>query len=92
MADGVLDVSVLPKPTAALVSRLLPRLYTGGLGEDPAVVRVRASRVRVDTPIVAEADGEPIRGGPFEITVLPRALQARGGWLQPPRGPASTAA
>lgn len=91
MADGVFELTILPRPTASLVPRLLPRVYDGRLREHPAVTSLQVTRVRVDADVVCEGDGEPLGPGPLEIAVVPRALQARGGWLQPPRGPASSA-
>lgn len=91
MADGVFELTIVPTPSARLAAALLPRVYDGRFREQPQVTSLRISTVRVDAPIVLEADGESIGAGPARIDVLPRALQVRGGWLQPPRGPASTA-
>lgn len=91
IADGVFELTLIPRPTLPLVVRVLPRAYDGKLRERPEVHSFRVSTVRVDVPIVLEADGEPVGTGPVRLSVLPRALQARGGWLQPPRGPASSA-
>lgn len=89
MADGILELTIVPPPSVSLVPRLLPRVYDGRLREHPAVKVLRVTRVRVEGDTPLEGDGEPVRDAPVELSVAPRAIQVRGGWLQPPRGPAS---
>lgn len=87
MADGLLDVTVLPTVHLRQVPTLLPRMYDGRLATAPGVRRARATSVEVDADIPLETDGEPIGRGPVRFSVLPRALHVRGGWLRPPTPP-----
>ncbi len=91
MADGVFELTIVPRPTFGLVRKILPRVYDGRLREQREVRSLRVTSVRVGADIVIEGDGETLTSGPVQIDVVPRALHVRGGWLQPPRGPASTA-
>jgi diacylglycerol kinase family enzyme len=91
MADGIFELSILPTVGWRLAARLLSNMYNGHMRDQPEVHRVSVRRVRIDGDVPLEGDGETIGSGPVEIRVLPRALQVRGGWLKPPRGPASTA-
>lgn len=85
MADGVLELTILPPFGMGKSLRLLPLLYNGRLSEHPEVRRIRVTSVRVDTTMPVEGDGETLRSGPVRFTVVTRALQMRGGWLTPPR-------
>lgn len=91
MADGVFELTIVPPFPLAKALSLLPHVYNGKIGEHPEVRRVRVTSVRVGTEIPLEGDGETLRSGPVRITSVPRALQMRGGWLNPPRGGASSA-
>ncbi|MES2638640.1 MAG: diacylglycerol kinase family protein [Myxococcota bacterium] len=91
MADGVFELTIIPPFGLAKSVRLLPFVYNGRLGEHPEVRRIRVTSVRVGTEIPLEGDGESLPVGPVRITSVPRALQMRGGWLNPPRGGASSA-
>ncbi len=91
MADGLFELTILPEMGIGKSLSLLPRLYDGRLGERPEVVRVRAHTVTIDAAIPLEGDGETLGVGPVRMSVLHRALNVRGGWLQPPRGAASLA-
>lgn len=84
MADGLLDLTILPTVQLRQVPTLLPRMYDGRLASAPGVRHARVTRVEVDAEIPIETDGEPIGHGPVRFSLLPRALQVRGGWLRPP--------
>ncbi len=83
MADGVLDVSIIPKLGLFAALRHLPKLYAGDFDRVPGVRRVRASHIEVGSPIAIETDGEAIGEAPVTLDVLPKALMVRGGWLKP---------
>lgn len=84
MADGLLDVSIVPKMAPLVAVRHLPKLYAGNFAEVPGVVRVTATKVTITRSIPIETDGEPMGETPVTIEILPRALMVRGGWLKPP--------
>jgi len=84
MADGVLDLSIVPKMAALNAIGHLPKLYSGDFNTVPGVVQARVTRVEVSSAIPVETDGESIGDAPVVIEVLPRALMVRGGWLKPP--------
>jgi diacylglycerol kinase family enzyme len=86
MADGLLDLSIVPKMPALNAVRHLPKLYTGDFHTVPGVVQARVTRVEVASVIPIETDGESVGDAPVVIEVLPRALMVRGGWLKPPVG------
>ena len=91
MADGVLDLSIVPKMPALQAVRHLPKLYSGDFHTVPGVVQARVTRVEVASAIPIETDGESIGDAPVVIEVLHRALMVRGGWLKPPFGAADRA-
>lgn len=84
LADGLLDLSIIPKLSPMSAVRYLPRLYAGEFASVPGVLRVRASRIEIEGAIAIETDGEAIGTTPVRLDVLPRALMVRGGWLRPP--------
>lgn len=88
MADGVFELTVVPKLSAVRAARYLPRLYSGQLDGVDGILRVRAHTVEVASPVPMELEGEPVGTAPARLSVLPGVLQVRGGWLQPPVGPA----
>lgn len=83
MADGCLDLSIIPKLSMGAALRHLPKLYAGEFAAVPGVVRVRASRIEISRTIAIETDGEAIGDTPVTLEVLPKALMTRGGWLKP---------
>ncbi|MDP2312789.1 MAG: diacylglycerol kinase family protein [Pseudomonadota bacterium] len=91
MADGVFELTIVPQFPLMKALRLLPQVYNGRLGDHHEVRRIRVTSVRVGSEIPLEGDGEPLAAAPARISVVPRALQMRGGWLNPPRGGASSA-
>lgn len=91
MADGIFELSILPPFGMAKSLRLLPTVYNGKMGDNPELRRVRVTSVRVGSEIPLEGDGESLGSAPVRITAVPRALHMRGGWLNPPRGAATSA-
>lgn len=87
MADGLLDVSIVPKMPVFTAVRHLPKLYAGNFAKVPGVIRVTATRVQIQRSIPIETDGEPAGDTPVTLEILPKALMVRGGWLKPPAGP-----
>ncbi len=86
MADGLLDVSVVPKLPLLTAVRHLPKLYAGNFAKVPGVIRVTANHVEIRRSIPIETDGEPAGDTPVTLDLLPKALMVRGGWLTPPGG------
>lgn len=86
MADGLFDLTLLRPFPLARVPGMLPRAYNGTLGEAEGAIRRKVRRLEARSPIALELDGEPQGEEPAAITVLPRILQVRGGWLRPPKG------
>lgn len=84
MADGVLELTIVPRMAAVRAVRHLPKLYSGALAAVPDVVQARVTHVEVRSVIPVETDGESIGDAPVVLDVLPRALMVRGGWLRPP--------
>ncbi|MDP2309230.1 MAG: diacylglycerol kinase family protein [Pseudomonadota bacterium] len=91
MADGVFELTIIPPFGLMKALSLLPHVYNGKLADRPEVRRIRVTSVRVGSEMPLEGDGESLGSGPVRITSVPRALQMRGGWLNPPRGGASSA-
>lgn len=84
LTDGFFDVTVLPRIGILEAVRFLPAVYDGSFGGIPGVFQVRARAVEVQDPVPMELDGEPVSDAPVRLSVLPRALQVRGGWIRPP--------
>lgn len=84
MADGVLELSIVPRMAAARALRHMPKLYSGAIAAVPDVVQARVTRVEVRSAIPVETDGESVGDAPVIVQVLPKALLMRGGWLRPP--------
>ncbi len=75
--DGLLDVvSIRHLGLAAAIARL-PRLYDGGLLDDPAVAWLRAARIdiRAEPSCPVEADGQIVGRTPVGISIIPAALR-----------------
>lgn len=79
--DGLFDV-VLAGDFSLLekISRLLPRLYTGKIGQLKKVRMLRGQRLHVsaDPPLLIEADGELIGQTDVLFEMLPSAIQVVG--------------
>lgn len=78
-ADGLLDVVVGGRLSAAQVVRLKPRLYAGTHVSHPLVTEYRASTVELaGADVVGYADGERACPLPVAITAVPGALTLLG--------------
>lgn len=84
MADGLLDWTLLQPFPLTRAPGLLPRFYDGTLGKAPGVIQRKLTRLESCDPISLELDGEPRPEAKVIVSVLPRILQVRGGWLRPP--------
>jgi len=90
MFDGLLDLTVLPPMSLASSAANLPRLYRGSSHHAPGAFRVavRSLEARCTSPsggtLLADADGEQPGQLPLKASVVPGALQVRGGWLASP--------
>ncbi len=75
--DGQLDVTVVRPMSPWTMLVKTPKLYSGNFAGDPAIEKLKASRLRVtaEPALPAEFDGEFHDGTPLEISVLPRAIQ-----------------
>lgn len=82
--DGILDVCVFSPRTLRDALRVSARLLRADFKPDPALLYLRARRVRVETtpPLQWQADGELMGTTPFGVVVEPlavRLLVPRGG-------------
>ena len=76
--DGLLDVTVIKKIGIGTLAVQLKNLYNGTFVRHPKVFTKRGSRVKINTlksNFSLEADGESLGHGPFEFSILPRALR-----------------
>lgn len=87
MADGLFDLTIIPELSLPKLVSGLPRLYDGHTERVEGVVRARAHRVEVCSPVPIELDGEPRDVGPVTLSIVPQVLQVRGAWLRPPVAP-----
>ncbi len=75
ITDGLLDVTIIHPVSRATLLRLLPLMFNGGFVKDPAVERVRVSKVTIDGPgLFGMADGEALGPVPLVCTSLPAHL------------------
>ncbi|MEV6231531.1 diacylglycerol kinase family protein [Saccharopolyspora shandongensis] len=79
-ADGLLDLTVVGEVTRRDLVRILPSLRTGRHVEHPAVLTLRAQRVRLggENGWMAYADGEPQARLPLSMRCVPGALTVVG--------------
>lgn len=84
MADGVFELSLVPRIGPIEAIDATPRFYLGTFTSLPGVRRVRVSRVELRDDLPVELDGEPQGPGPVVVDVVPGALRVRGGWRVPP--------
>jgi YegS/Rv2252/BmrU family lipid kinase len=84
MADGFFELTILPPIAPVRALSLIPRAYTGTLPDVPGAVSIQASRVELQDPVSCELDGEPQSQVPVVISILPKMLSIRAGWLKPP--------
>lgn len=77
--DGYINLCCIrPMPKWQFVS-LLPKLYSGKLGDTPFVVRARGTEITIaaPTPLKVTVDGEVPGIVPAKFTVIPRAIKIR---------------
>jgi diacylglycerol kinase (ATP) len=75
LADGALDITwVDPTPVSRFI-RLFPSVFRGTHATKPEVRLLRGTRVHLNAPGFAFADGEPIGELPVTVTVQPAALR-----------------
>ncbi|MEV0055090.1 diacylglycerol kinase family protein [Saccharopolyspora shandongensis] len=79
-ADGLLDLTVVGEVARRDLVRILPSLRTGRHVEHPAVLTLRAQRVRLggENGWMAYADGEPQARLPLSMRCVPGALTVVG--------------
>ena len=75
--DGLLDIVLIPKCSAAELAVLAARVALGNHLSSPAIVFRRAAKVTVNSRprMWFNVDGELVGNEPAEFEVLPRALQ-----------------
>lgn len=75
--DGLFDVVIARAMSRATLLKLFPLIFTGEHVKDPHVETFRCSRISVsfDPPQKVTPDGEILGKTPFEIEVVPRALE-----------------
>jgi len=76
--DGLLDVTVIKKIGMGTLAMQLKNLYNGTFIQHPKVLTFRGSSIKiipVENIFRLESDGENLGLGPFEFSVLPRALK-----------------
>lgn len=76
--DGLLDLTIGKELSKAEIIMLVHKLFNGSYVHHPKVVTRKCKHIKVmpHTAIVqAEADGELIGGGPFEISIAPQKLK-----------------
>lgn len=76
--DGLFDVTVYDDMSVWKILINLPRLYNGKVKKLKSVTSFQTSKLIVynnNNPLMAETDGELIRGTHFEIEILPSALR-----------------
>lgn len=85
LADGLLDVVVIPQRSTLKLVTSTPHLYDGTLVDDPSVVAFQAQRLEVratagDT-VPCDIDGEQPGQLPATLEVLPTALRIAAPFL-----------
>ena len=76
--DGLLDATIIKKIGLGTIFWQLKNLYTGTFIKHPKVVTLRGKEIKIKSRKIKfflEADGETLGHSPFEITILPGALQ-----------------
>lgn len=76
--DGLLDVVVLERVgKLRFLTRILPKVFSGGHVGDPSVRVLRAREVAIgsDRPFSVYADGDPIAELPTRVRALPGAVR-----------------
>jgi diacylglycerol kinase family enzyme len=88
MHDGAFDLTLLPNfGLLGNVARSW-RLYDGSVWKIPGARRAYATKVTArglgDEPVLLDVDGEQPGILPATISVLPKSLMVRGGWIHSP--------
>ncbi len=76
--DGLFDVTVIKKISVITIALQLKKLYDGSFIKHPKVFSSRGSKVSVSSAksnFQLEVDGESMGDGPYEFSILPRALR-----------------
>jgi len=76
--DGLLDLTVIPSPTADDVPDLLVQVLEKGpesLREAVVMKKLNAVTVESDNPLQINLDGEPLHSKKLEIVALPRRIE-----------------
>jgi len=76
--DGLFDVTVIKKIGFLTIAMQLKNLYNGTFIKHPKVFSTRGKKVQVSSNIPnfqLEVDGEGLAQGPYEFSILPRALR-----------------
>lgn len=90
MFDGWFELTVLPPLGPLSTAANLPRLYRGSSHNAPGAFRVAVKSIeaRCTSPtggtLLVDADGEQPGRLPVSATLVPSALQVRGGWSSSP--------
>jgi diacylglycerol kinase (ATP) len=81
--DGLLDVCLVKDLKRIEVLRIVPKLYSGGHVDHPAVemFRCRSVTADADARVLCQADGELVGELPVRFGILPGALQSVTGPL-----------
>jgi YegS/Rv2252/BmrU family lipid kinase len=76
MDDGILDICVVRAISRSDVLRLVPRMYSGGHRDHPAVEFYRCRELLAESSnlVRCQADGQPLGPVPARFTVQPRGL------------------
>jgi len=77
LADGLLDVTILPDFSKPMLLRSLPKVYSGRHLEIEGVKYTRGKKISLSSPelVLLEVDGEMPGQLPVEVEVLPLALR-----------------
>jgi YegS/Rv2252/BmrU family lipid kinase len=76
--DGLFDLTVIKKIGFFTIAMQLKNLYDGSFINHPKILTDRGEKVRVSSDIPnfqLEVDGEGLGQGPYEFSILPRALK-----------------
>ena len=74
LRDGLLDIMILHPVSKLEFIKVFPTVYKGTHIEHPQVEVVRAKHIRIESSVVAYADGERIGQLPVQVESLPQSL------------------
>ena len=77
LSDGLLDITILPDLSKAMLLVSLPKVYSGKHLDIQGVKYSRGKKVTITSPerVLLETDGEMPGQLPLEVELLPLALQ-----------------